>query len=126
MHIVTVAEMRALEAQADRQYGLTSPILMENAGKSAADLFEAHLLPHHSMNGLEVLLLIGPGNNGGDGMVVAHHLAEAGAFVSTYHWKARKLTVRGQEINEAETTKELTSAIQSADYIIDALLGTGT
>ncbi len=126
MHIVTVAEMRALESQADRQYGLTSPILMKNAGKSAADLFAAHLLPHHSMNGLEVLLLIGPGNNGGDGMVVAQHLAEDGAFVSTYQWKQRNLTIRGQEINEADTVKELTSAIQSADYIIDALLGTGT
>lgn len=126
MHIVTVAEMRELEAQAEHRYGLTSPILMQNAGKSAADLFEAHLLPHHSMNGLEVLLLIGPGNNGGDGMVVAHHLEEAGAFVSTYHWKERRLTVRGQEINEAQTAEELTSTIQSADYIIDALLGTGT
>src|SRR5579859_2592554 len=109
MHIVTVAEMRALEAQADRQYGLTSPILMENAGKSAADLFEAHLLPHHSMNGLEVLLLIGPGNNGGDGMVVAHHLTEAGAFVSTYHWKVRKLTVRGQRSEERRVGKECRS-----------------
>lgn len=125
MHIVTVSEMRELEAQADHQYGLTSPILMNNAGKSAADIFEAHLLPHHSMNGLEVLLLIGPGNNGGDGIVVAHHLEEAGAFVSTYHWKERTLTTRGQKINEAETASELGSLIQSADYIIDALLGTG-
>jgi hydroxyethylthiazole kinase-like uncharacterized protein yjeF len=125
MHIVTVAEMRELEAQADHQYGLTSPILMKNAGKSAADIFEAHLLPHHSMNGLEVLLLIGPGNNGGDGLVMAHDLEEAGAFISLYHWKERKLSVRGHDIPKAETAIELESAIQSADYIIDSLLGTG-
>ncbi len=125
MHIVTIAEMRALEEQADRQYDLSSSILMQNAGKSAADIFEAHLLPHHSMNGLEVLLLIGPGNNGGDGLVMAYHLAKAGAFVSLYRWKERKLTVREQDISEAETVSELESVLQSADYVIDALLGTG-
>ena len=76
---------------------------MQNAGKSAADIFEAHLLPHHSMNGLEVLFLIGPGNNGGDGLVMADHLVKAGAFVSLYRWKERRLTVRGQDISEAET-----------------------
>ena len=91
MHIVTVAEMRELEAQADSQYRLTSPILMQNAGKSAADIFEAHLLPHHTMNGLEVLFLIGPGNNGGDGLVMARHLTEEGAFVSLHRWKERRL-----------------------------------
>ena len=125
MHIVTVAQMRELEAQADKQYGLTGHILMQNAGKSAADLFQAHLLPHHTLNGLEVLFLIGPGNNGGDGLVTAQLLAEAGAFVSLYRWKEHKLTVRGEDISESETAKELESIIGSADYIIDALLGTG-
>jgi hydroxyethylthiazole kinase-like uncharacterized protein yjeF len=125
MHIVTVEEMRELEAQANSRYGLTSSILMQNAGKSAADIFEAHLLPHHSMNGLEVLFLIGPGNNGGDGLVMARHLAEMGAFVSLYRWKEHRLTVRGQDIDEAETQAEIESVLQSADYVIDALLGTG-
>ena len=125
MHIVTVAEMRELEAQAASKYGLTSSILMENAGKSAADIFEAHLLPHHTMNGLEVLFLIGPGNNGGDGLVMARHLAQEGAFVSLYRWKERRLTVRGLDIDEAETPEEFESVLQSADYVVDALLGTG-
>ncbi len=125
MYIVTLNEMRELEAQAERQYGLSSQILMKNAGKSAADIFEAHLLPHHSMNGLEVLFLIGPGNNGGDGLVMAQHLEQAGAFVSLYRWKERRLTSRGEEVDEAQTASELESLIQSSDYIIDALLGTG-
>ncbi len=125
MHIVTVAQMRELEAQADRQYGLTGPILVENAGKSAADLFEAHLLPHHTMNDLEVLFLIGPGNNGGDGLVMAQHLQEMGAMISLYRWKEQRITVRGQDISESETQSELESAIGSADYIVDSLLGTG-
>ena len=125
MHIVTVAEMRELEVQADHQYGLTSPILMKNAGKSAADIFQASLLPHYSIHGLKVLLLIGPGNNGGDGLIMAGHLEQAGAFISLYRWKERKLTVHGQDIAESETAIELDSTIQHADYIIDALLGTG-
>ena len=58
MHIVTIEEMRELEAQADRQYGLTSPILMENAGKSAADVFIAHLLPYQPISDLKLLFLI--------------------------------------------------------------------
>ncbi len=126
MHIVTVAEMRELEAQADRQYGLTSPILMKHAGKSAADLFEAHLLPHYNMQDLKVLFLIGPGNNGGDGLVMAEHLAQHGALISLYHWKEHRLVVRRHEISEAETARELELQIQGADYIVDALLGTGT
>jgi hydroxyethylthiazole kinase-like uncharacterized protein yjeF len=125
MHIVTVAEMRELEARAERQYGLTSQILMKHAGKSAADIFEANLLPHHTMNDLEVLFLIGPGNNGGDGLVMAGHLAKAGALVSLYRWKEHTLMERGQEIAQEQVAGELESLIQSADYVIDALLGTG-
>lgn len=125
MHIVTVAEMRELELQADRQYGLSSSILMENAGKSAADIFTAHLLSHHTLHTIEVLFLIGPGNNGGDGLVMARHLEEAGASLSLYYWKERKLTVRGRTVAETETASQLEAAIQRADYIIDALLGTG-
>ena len=125
MHVVTVSEMRDLEAQAERQYGLSSQILMNNAGKSAADIFEAHLAPHFTMNDLEVLFLIGPGNNGGDGLVMARHLQESGALVSLYRWKERHLLSRGENVNEAQTQNELEALLQSTDYVVDALLGTG-
>lgn len=125
MHIVTVSEMRELEAQADQQYGLSSQILMKNAGKSAADIFEAHLLPQLTINGLAVLFLIGPGNNGGDGQIMAQHLTARGALVSLYHWKERRLTSRGEDISEGQTQAELEALLQNADYVVDALLGTG-
>src|SRR5207247_5703769 len=70
MHVVTVAEMRELEARADREYGLTSHILMENEGKSAAEILANYMRRRHAIAGREVLLLIGPGNNGGDGLGV--------------------------------------------------------
>src|SRR5712692_9144434 len=125
MHIVTVAEMRELEARAEREYGLTSPILMENAGKSAAEILAQHIRHQGSVEGLEVLLLIGPGNNGGDGLVVARYLEQWGAHITLYRWKERQLTVQGRDIAEADTSAELEAAIQRADYILDSLLGTG-
>ncbi len=125
MHIVTVSEMRELEAQAELQYGLTSPTLMKNAGKSAAELFEAHLQSGQRMNGLELLFLIGPGNNGGDGLIMADHLRKAGALISLYHWKEHKLVVNGEEVAGDETESQLAASILSAQYIVDALLGTG-
>ncbi|GER87143.1 bifunctional ADP-dependent (S)-NAD(P)H-hydrate dehydratase/NAD(P)H-hydrate epimerase [Dictyobacter vulcani] len=125
MHIVTISEMKTLEAQAEQQYGLTSPILMQNAGKSAADLFEANLLPTYSLKGLKVLFLIGPGNNGGDGLVMAEHLKNAGALISLYHWKEQKLIVQGKHQQDQPVHELLTTQIKDADYIIDALLGTG-
>ncbi len=53
MHIVTVAEMRELEVRADREYGLTSTILMENAGKSAAEILAEHI---HATRGVALIL----------------------------------------------------------------------
>jgi NAD(P)H-hydrate epimerase len=125
MHIVTVAEMRELELQADKQYGLSSSILMKNAGKSAANIFEESLLPYYSINGLEVLFLIGPGNNGGDGLVMADHLEKAGAVIVLYHWKEHQLIVQGKTIAADHAAGELESHLQNASYVVDALLGTG-
>jgi hydroxyethylthiazole kinase-like uncharacterized protein yjeF len=125
MHIVTVEEMRDLEGRADREYGLTSPILMEHAGKSAADMLAAYIQRTRSLSGAEILILVGPGNNGGDGLVMARHLAEDGGLISLYHWKEQQLVVHGQDIPRAEVASELENMIRQADCIVDALLGTG-
>ena len=128
MHIVTVDEMRDLEARAEREYGLTSHILMENAGKSAAEILVEYMSKQHSKSRREVhemLVLVGPGNNGGDGLVMARHLEQWGAHISTYRWKEQLLSVNGREIPQEESSQELEEIIQRADYILDALLGTG-
>ena len=125
MHIVTVAEMRELEAQAESQYGLSSHVLMENAGKSAADILAQYIRPQRALEGLNVLFLIGPGNNGGDGLVVARYLQQWGAHISLYHWKEQQLIVHGREIPVWEMETTLSAALLSAEYIIDAVLGTG-
>ncbi|MGH2508185.1 MAG: NAD(P)H-hydrate epimerase, partial [Ktedonobacteraceae bacterium] len=125
MHIVTVEEMRELEARAEREYGLTSPILMEQAGKSAAELLAQQIRTQSTVSDQEFLLLIGPGNNGGDGLVIARFLEEWGGKISLYRWKERHLTIHGEEIVAAQTMTRLIDCIQCAQYIIDALLGTG-
>jgi hydroxyethylthiazole kinase-like uncharacterized protein yjeF len=72
-----------------------------------------------------VLLLIGPGNNGGDGLVVARYLEEWGARVTLYYWKEKLLVSNGRDVAAAEMAGELESAIRRADYVLDSLLGTG-
>jgi ADP-dependent NAD(P)H-hydrate dehydratase / NAD(P)H-hydrate epimerase len=125
MHIVTVAEMRELETRADREYGLTSHILMENAGKSAADLLVTHINRPRSVAELELLILVGPGNNGGDGLVMARHLRKWGGKVSLYRWKEQRLSIDGEDIPENDTQVKLEEKLQRTNYVLDALLGTG-
>src|SRR5213082_645546 len=125
MHIVTVAEMRELETRADREYGLTSHILMENAGKSAADILVTHINRPRSMAELEFLILVGPGNNGGDGLVMGRHLKKWGGLVSLYRWKEQRLTIDDEDVPEKDTQEKLDEKLQRASYVLDALLGTG-
>src|SRR5207248_10247876 len=125
MHIVTIDEMRELEARADREYGLTSQILMENAGKSAAELLVQHIRRQRSVNDTEFLILVGPGNNGGDGLVMGRYLQKWGGLVNLYRWKEQRLTIAGQDVPEQETAAQLEEVFQRTGYVLDALLGTG-
>src|SRR6266699_5699856 len=125
MYIVTVDEMRELEQRADREFGLTSSILMENAGKSAAEILVQHLRHLHSASGLEFLILVGPGNNGGDGLVMGRYLEKWGGLVSLYRWKEQRLAIDGEDVPEKDTQEKLEEVFQRVGYVLDALLGTG-
>jgi ADP-dependent NAD(P)H-hydrate dehydratase / NAD(P)H-hydrate epimerase len=125
MHIVTVEEMRQLESRAGGEYGLTSSILMENAGKVAAEILAQHIRRQHSLSERVFLILVGPGNNGGDGLVMGRYLQKWGGSVSYYRWKEQRLTTDGQDVPEQETTAKLDECFSRANYILDALLGTG-
>ena len=77
MRFVTTAGMKELERQI-AQAGVSYPEMMERAGQSAAKA----ILERWPVAGKRVLVLCGKGNNGGDGFVVARHLAEAGGAVT--------------------------------------------
>jgi NAD(P)H-hydrate epimerase len=81
MFLVTAAEMQAMDRMTIERFGIPGRVLMENAGREAARVFRAHV-PEAA--GRPVGVLAGPGNNGGDGHVIARCLAAAGYRVTVF------------------------------------------
>lgn len=132
MKIVNVQQMQALEA-ASAQAGVSTDTLMENAGLAVADLAMRQL---DNPRGARVLVLVGPGNNGGDGLVAARRLHQWGARVYVYLCAHRrspdpKLEVvldRGMPVIHASEDSDfvaLNGHLKSCSLVIDAVLGTG-
>jgi hydroxyethylthiazole kinase-like uncharacterized protein yjeF len=117
--ILTVAEMRAADAAAVAG-GTASLALMERAGAAAAEA----IIARFPMQPARVLC--GPGNNGGDGYVVARRLAEAGWPVSVEALGTPK-TPDAQAMREAWTgdVAPLAQTAGEARLVVDALFGAG-
>jgi hydroxyethylthiazole kinase-like uncharacterized protein yjeF len=133
MKIVTTDEMRRIEKAADAG-GLSFATMMENAGRAAAEACQQD--QRMGAGDRRILVLVGPGNNGGDGLVAARYLHDAGAQVQLYIGKRQvesddnyALTQeRGMAAIRAEDDPNLESLrrlLHEADVVIDALLGTG-
>lgn len=123
MKVVTVDEMREIERRAEAEYGLSSPMLMEHAGRSVAERLRSYL--DGDVTNRDVLVLVGPGNNGGDGRVMARYLADWGAQTTVYAWKERRLEAGARYIPVGDDLAAVREAIARADVVADALLGTG-
>jgi len=132
MKIVTADQMQGIENQAVAR-GISLEMLMENAGRAVATQV-SQVLP--SVIGKRVLVLVGPGNNGGDGLVAGRYLRDWGAKVDiclcaprAQNDKNLKSAIqRGIPIihaYEGGNLAEFGIAISSADVIIDALFGIG-
>lgn len=131
MKLVTAAEMRQLEQRAGTG-GISTSQLMENAGLAAAQ--EAWMLLG-TLEDRVIVVLAGPGNNGGDGLVAARHLFDWGADTRVYLTRdragdanLRQLEERGVPILSAESDPDwnrLDETLAGAHLIVDALLGTG-
>ncbi len=135
MKIVTVAEMVAIE-QASDAAGHSYDAMMELAGRAVAAATLRHLHPWDSDGG--ALLLVGPGNNGGDGLVAARYLHQwqPQRPVSIYCWQrklqddphyeaARRLKLPIVHAEDDPYHEQLRALVLDADVLIDALLGTG-
>ena len=131
--LVSVAEMQAIEKSSDAA-GHTYAAMMERAGRAVA----ATILARYGRQ--TTLVLAGPGNNGGDGLVCAHYLHDAGAPVFVYLWKRRtdpdhdyerhfaRLQERGVTSAQAEQDpglEILSDWLAQSSIVVDALLGTG-
>ncbi len=130
MKLVTVDQMRRIEAASDAQ-GHTYALMMERAGSAVARVIQSRL----DVRDQRIFVLVGPGNNGGDGLVAARHLKNAGADVGIYLLKPREdehitaLRERGVFIAALPDDRGLRILrlwLSNCAVIVDALLGTGT
>ncbi|MFC1909377.1 NAD(P)H-hydrate dehydratase [Chloroflexota bacterium] len=131
MKIVTAEEMRRID-QDCAGVGLAVNVLMENAGKAVAEEVSRIL---SNIDKQQVLILIGPGNNGGDGLVAARYLHDSGASISIYLCSERANDPNLELVRERGITcvtatgdanlGKFDRLISSANCVIDALLGTG-
>jgi hydroxyethylthiazole kinase-like uncharacterized protein yjeF len=107
--------------------------LMENAGRAVAEETKKMV---GNIAGKRILVIVGPGNNGGDGLVAVRHLADAGAEVSIYLCSKRlegdkNLALAQQRgIVTAEADQDIDfarfdSLLMSSEVVIDAVFGTG-
>ncbi len=133
--------MRGADLRAQR-LGVTGDSLMEEAGTAVAAVARAMLGVGPGRRTGQVLVLTGPGNNGGDGLVAARLLARDGIRVvvllaasdgrpttadSLRNWD-RLDGIEGIDRLHAATSREvrlLLNGIERAALVIDALLGTG-
>jgi hydroxyethylthiazole kinase-like uncharacterized protein yjeF len=138
MRICTSAEMREIDRIADQEYGLDAAILMENAGRAAAQLI-LDRYPHAGSN-TEVLVFAGKGNNAGDAFVVARRLLCMERRVRIFHLEnedgykdaalknfkiLRKMKAK---MIRLETINELQSFFDSSPgpfTVVDGIIGTG-
>jgi len=135
MKLVTVPEMRAIEQEADTN-GLTYEKMMENAGYNLSREVLKLAYAQEEEEEIQVLGLVGPGNNGGDTLVALARLAEKGWTARAY-LVHRKLTGDAQvkrleeadgEIYLAEKDdgfQQLQAFLENADIVLDGVLGTG-
>src|SRR5262245_18013989 len=80
--LVSTEQMRALDAETIEQIGVPGAVLMENAARGVvAQLWALHQRGTLDLYGGQLMVVAGPGNNGGDGMVIARYLHNRGAAV---------------------------------------------
>ncbi len=131
MKIVTVAEMRRLEAEADAA-GVSYAAMMEHAGRAVAEAVLARVVPAQTT----AVILVGKGNNGGDGLVCARHLADAGVTAKVYCLQppdeadAKVVALRERSVFLVDFENDMQARVlkhllSGATVVVDAIFGTG-
>jgi NAD(P)H-hydrate epimerase len=130
MKLLTAAQIRALDQATIREQRTTSTELMERAATAVAEWFYRTYDPRTTS---DVLLLCGPGNNGGDGLALARMLYHASYPVRLALLPAEKYSddyqynhhVLPKVIPVQELSADSLPDIRPTTVVIDALFGTG-
>ncbi len=137
MLLVDAGTMRELDRKAIEALGIPGIVLMENAGRGCTDI-----LVREFAGELEAgcLVVAGPGNNGGDGFVIARHLFQKGLPVRAVCLSplekfrgdaltnlniCRKMGVQIKECLDEESLSETAVFFETSGILVDAVFGTG-
>jgi NAD(P)H-hydrate epimerase len=140
--LVSAALMNALDRSATKDFGIKGIVLMENAGRGVFELLlrELQCRCENKAPSVAIVVIAGKGNNGGDGLVVARYLKNAGIEVDVFllanlkdvkgdaktnlnAWQ--KMGGKVRRVVGAKDIKTLGASIRRADLIVDAIFGTG-
>ncbi|MBI4358184.1 MAG: NAD(P)H-hydrate epimerase [Candidatus Omnitrophica bacterium] len=133
MLVLNSKQIKRLDEVASKVYGISTLILMENAGREIARLADKIL-----RKGKKILVVCGTGNNGGDGFVAARHLSNMGHSVRVVLVGSAKKLKSDPQINFVILKKmkipvlelkgrsyRFQSLVQQSKIIIDAMFGIG-
>ena len=137
--VMTRKQVRSFDAWAINELGIPGVVLMENAGRSCAELIKEKL---SGIAKPKVCIFCGTGNNGGDGFVIARHLKNSGFEVAVVICGDRNkikgdakinldiLENLGQQIiepdlNRSDLLQQIKELAAGADMLVDGIFGTG-
>lgn len=133
MKTAYIQEMRAMDEEAIHVYGIPSILLMDHAANTVKEIIEKRFHQH-----TPILILCGPGNNGGDGFALAVQLVQASYDHVVLYCKELDENMSEDErvfkrIAEAYhimrystcDLDEVHLLIQKQEVLVDALFGTG-
>lgn len=138
MRVINGVDSREMDKRALEEYGLHSLVLMENAGLRAAD-FVKDKFPLHSSQG-KIVVVLGKGNNAGDGLVMARHLLNSGYKVQLFSLyetseysdaakaNLKPLSAMGVEVKTLTKDRDMLLfkvAMISSSLLVDAIFGSG-
>ncbi|MDH3392121.1 MAG: NAD(P)H-hydrate epimerase, partial [Desulfobulbaceae bacterium] len=143
MKLARASEMQQLDRTAIEQYQIPGIVLMENAGRGTVEYMFKKLGP---VTGRSVLIFVGPGNNGGDGLVIGRRLHKLGGLplivylvdpqnfkgdAATNYQSVVELNIPGRVILDADDLNsfsmedDLHGQAKPPWAIVDAVFGTG-
>ncbi|KUO63102.1 MAG: bifunctional ADP-dependent (S)-NAD(P)H-hydrate dehydratase/NAD(P)H-hydrate epimerase [Gracilibacter sp. BRH_c7a] len=142
MRIVSSSQMRSIDANAINNYGIPGIVLMENAALAVVQEIKKILTIEDKkiIKGQKAVILVGKGNNGGDGLAIARHLTVLGMEVTVFLFAGiielsgdtklnfelfQKMSGKVISVEDEKQLRLFKLALMQSQIAVDALYGTG-